>query len=122
MRERERKALEMNQTPIFTVHHEGELNAVTSAELKTRMQAAIAEGHRFLVVDLSHVPFIDSSGLGALVSGLKSVKLAGGELVLAGLQEKAATIFSITSAHRLFEIHPTAEAASSSLAARVAQG
>lgn len=112
----------MNETSIFTLTHEGELNAVSSAQLKERIQAALGEGHRWLVIDLARVPFIDSSGLSVLVGGLKAVKLAGGEMALAALQEQAATIFSITSAHRLFEIHPTVAAAEASLQARVALG
>lgn len=112
----------MNESAIFTVTHEGELNAVSSPQLKERIQGALADGHRWLVIDLARVPFIDSSGLSVLVGGLKAIKLTGGDMALAALQDQAATIFSITSAHRLFEIHPTVAAAEASLQARLAEG
>ena len=68
-----------------------------------------------LVVDLTAVPFIDSSGLAALVSGLKATRQAGGTLKLAGLNEQARTVFRLTRLERVFELYPDAAAAQRTL-------
>lgn len=85
----------------------GELNAITAPQLKHTLSEAVRSGRNKLVIDLSGVLFIDSSGLGALISGLKTAKQSGGNLVLAGLQEQARTIFEITMAYRIFDIFPS---------------
>src|SRR5205809_5297005 len=52
------------------------------------LAAAVEDGNRQLVVDLDQVNFIDSSGLGALISGLKSARQAGGDLRIANPSEQ----------------------------------
>ena len=64
-----------------------------------------------LVCDLTEVGFLDSSGLSALVSGLKAARERGGFLKLAGLNEQVAKIFKLTMLDRVFELHPSVEAA-----------
>lgn len=97
-----------------TIRLEGELNAVTSPSVKATLNELAGQGTSRIVVDLQGVPFIDSSGLGALVSGLKAAKLAGGSLALAGLQDQARAIFEITMAYRLFDVYATAAEACAS--------
>lgn len=89
------------------IRFEGELNAATSPHLREWIQAHLQAGRRWLLIELSAVPFIDSSGLSALVAGLKAARQQGGMLALAGLQEQARMIFQITQAHALFDILPT---------------
>jgi anti-sigma B factor antagonist len=89
----------------------GRLNAVTALELKERLKGLVEEGYVQLVVDLADVPFIDSSGLAALVSGLKATRQANGALKLAGLNEQARTVFRITRLERVFELYLDATAA-----------
>jgi anti-sigma B factor antagonist len=55
--------------------------------------------------------FMDSSGLGELVAGLKLAREAGGTLKLASLSEQAWSVVRLAKLDRAFEIHPTAEAA-----------
>lgn len=85
----------------------GELNALTSGALREQIKDLLAQGNLRLLVDLSGVSFIDSSGLSALVAGLKAAKQQGGNLALFGLQEQALMIFEITQAHTIFDILPT---------------
>jgi anti-sigma B factor antagonist len=61
--------------------------------------------------DLGAVPFVDSSGLGALIGGLKAARLAGGDLRLARPAEQAAMILELTNLSRVLRAHATVEEA-----------
>lgn len=99
----------MANNDVTVMQPKGELNAVTSGSFKAELVTLSAEGSRRILVDLSGVSFIDSSGLGALLAGLKSAKLQGGELALAAIAEPARVIFAITMADKLFPIFPSVE-------------
>ena len=86
----------------------GRLDAVTAPDLKALLKRLTKGGHIQLVVDLTDVPFIDSSGLAALVSAFKAVRGAGGAMKLAGLSEQTRTVFTLTRLDRVFEIYPDA--------------
>lgn len=73
------------------------------------MLSLLEAGGQQLVIDLSQVSFIDSSGLGALLSGFKSANLRSGGLVLAGLQSRVQSMFELTRLHRVFEIFNTVD-------------
>ncbi len=89
----------------------GRLNAASAPGLKARMHELVGHGHVELLCDLSAVTFLDSSGLAALVSGLKSTREAGGWIKLAGLNLQVRNIFSLTRLDRVFELYPDVEAA-----------
>ena len=95
----------------------GRLDAVTAPDLKAQLKRLAKDGHIQLIVDLTDVPFIDSSGLAALVSGLKAVREAGGAMKLAGLSEQTRTVFTLTRLDRVFEIYPDAASAQDTLSA-----
>lgn len=61
----------------------GRLNMVAAPRLREQLHGLVENGSSRLVVDLSRTDFIDSSGLGALVSGLKAARQAGGDLRIA---------------------------------------
>ncbi|HEU0265271.1 MAG TPA: STAS domain-containing protein, partial [Geobacterales bacterium] len=65
-------------------------------------------GKKGILVDLNDVRFIDSSGLGALVSGFKNAISHQGTLKLAGLQSQVKSMFELTRLHRVFEIFDSA--------------
>ena len=67
---------------------EGRLTMVAAPALRTAVEECVAGGTRHVVVDLSPTSFVDSSGLGALVNGLKSTRVAGGDLRIAGAPEQ----------------------------------
>lgn len=92
---------------IILAVSEERLDASNSADLREKLLALLEEGGQHLVVDLSHVGFIDSSGLGALLSGFKTSNLRSGSLVLAGLQPRVQSMFELTRLHRVFEIFPS---------------
>ncbi|MFA6506733.1 MAG: STAS domain-containing protein [Treponemataceae bacterium] len=89
----------------------GRLNAVSASELKNEIKTQVASGHTVLVIDLKETPFIDSSGLSALVSGLKLTREQGGSLRLSGLNEQTSTVFKLTLLDRVFQIFPDVEQA-----------
>jgi anti-sigma B factor antagonist len=93
---------------------EERLDAHNSGELKSRMLSLFEEGKNNIVVALHDVRFVDSSGLGALVSGFKNASARNGNLKLCGLQSQVKSMFELTRLHRVFEIFPdTAEALAS---------
>jgi anti-sigma B factor antagonist len=86
----------------------GEIDVATSPALREELYAIIDGGARAVVVDLSGLGFIDSSGLGVLVAALKHMRERDGELVLAGLAQPALRVFEITDLTNLFTIEPAA--------------
>jgi anti-sigma B factor antagonist len=95
---------------LLTVR-EDRLDAHNSGEFKNQMVKLFEDGKKDLVVDLQTVRFIDSSGLGALVSGFKNASSRSGCLKLAGLQLQVKSMFELTRLHRVFEIFIDAEEA-----------
>jgi anti-sigma B factor antagonist len=89
----------------------GRLDALTALELKEAIRERVDAGQVDLVVDLSGVPFIDSSGLAAMVSGLKAARQAGGSVKLAGPSEQALTVLRLTKLDRVFALYADRAAA-----------
>lgn len=93
--------------------NEERLDAHNSGELKTVIQDIFGTQGVNLLIDLKNIRFIDSSGLGALVSGFKNATTSHGTLKLSSLQPQVKSMFELTRLHRVFEIFPSsAEAAS----------
>ena len=91
---------------------EQRIDAHNSGELKDLFIKVLEEeAGRDLVIDLDQVQFIDSSGLGALLSGLKNVGLRSNGFILAGLQPRVRSMFELTRLHRVFDIYPKLEEA-----------
>jgi len=100
------KVEEKNGVVIILVKEE-RLDAHNSGDLKGTMQGLFLEGKKNVLVDLYDVRFIDSSGLGALVSGFKNAISNQGNLKLSGLQPQVKSMFELTRLHRVFEIFPS---------------
>jgi anti-sigma B factor antagonist len=89
---------------------EERIDAHNSGELKDLFLKVLEEEAGCdLVIDLDQVQFIDSSGLGALLSGLKNAGLCSSGFILAGLQPRVRSIFELTRLHRVFDIYPKLE-------------
>lgn len=89
----------------------GEIDVYTAPSLRERLNELVAAGHYDLVVDMEGVEFLDSTGLGVLVGGLKRVRSHDGTLRLVCAQEKILKVFRITGLTKVFPIHPTLEEA-----------
>src|SRR3954454_9916601 len=100
---------------VTVVKVEGQLIVGNRQELKDLVFAALDKGERRILIDFSQTGYIDSSGLGALVSISKRVREAGGELRLSGLNEDLRSLFELTKLDTLFAIAETPQQALSSL-------
>ena len=89
---------------VLIVEVEGQLIVGNRQELKATIQQALDNGERKLLVDFASTGYIDSSGLGALVSISKKVREQGGELRLSGLNEDLRSLFELTKLDTLFAI------------------
>ena len=89
---------------VLIVEVEGQLIVGNRQELKATIQQALDNGERKLLVDFAKTGYIDSSGLGALVSISKKVREQGGELRLSGLNEDLRPLFELTKLDTLFAI------------------
>jgi anti-sigma B factor antagonist len=96
---------------VTTIQVDGQLIIGNRHELKDLVQAALDRGERRLLIDFSRTGYIDSSGLGALVSVSKRIRESGGELRLSGLNEDLRSLFELTKLDTLFAITETPEQA-----------
>lgn len=85
-------------------HLRGELDVSTSPHLRAEMLDLIEDGCRTLVIDMSELAVIDSTGLGVLVGVMKRVLQHGGEMRLRSPRPTARKVFDITGLDRVFAI------------------
>lgn len=83
----------------------GEIDVYTAPKLRERIAELVADGHHHLVIDMENVDFLDSTGLGVLVGGLKKVRAHDGSMQLICTQERLLKIFRITGLSKVFAIH-----------------
>jgi anti-sigma B factor antagonist len=83
----------------------GEIDVYTAPKLREQLIELVSDGSYHIVVDLEKVDFLDSTGLGVLVGGLKRVRNHDGTLRLVCTQEKILKIFRITGLTKVFPIH-----------------
>ncbi len=89
----------------------GEIDLHVSPAVTASLNAMIEKKPQRLVVDLSHVTYIDSAGLAALIGAMQNVESYGGQFLLAGLQETVRSIFEISRLDQVFQIFPDVDAA-----------
>src|SRR5213596_3759614 len=90
---------------IEVVDVEGEIDVYTAPRLRELLIDLVNGGHYQLVVNMEKVEFLDSTGLGVLVGGLKRVRAHDGSLDLVCTQERILKIFRITGLTKVFGIH-----------------
>ncbi len=91
---------------------EGEIDLHVSPGISASLAAMIAKKPARLIVDLSRVTYIDSSGLAALFQAMQDVEKYGGKFAIAGLQETVRSIFEIARLDQVFKIFSDLGAAS----------
>ncbi|MFQ5662829.1 MAG: STAS domain-containing protein [Terriglobia bacterium] len=82
-----------------------------SQQLRETLRELITQGKKNIVLNLANVGYIDSSGLGELVSGFTTVRNQGGQLKLASLTQKVSDLLTITKLYTVFEVHSDEQAA-----------
>lgn len=94
-----------------TFHLKGRLDLTSSSELKEKVKEYLDQGKVNIILDLAQVDFINSSGLGILVSTLKEVRTVKGRIALCSLAPYVQEIFEITQLSHIFDIYPGEEEA-----------
>ncbi len=100
---------EQNGVPVLAVS--GEVDVYTAPRLREKLVELVSQGNYRIVVDLEAVEFLDSTGLGVLVGGLKRVRTHDGSLSLVCTQQRILKVFDITGLNKVFTIHDTVDAA-----------
>jgi anti-sigma B factor antagonist len=85
----------------------GDVDLASAPALRARLDDLLADGSRRVLVNLQQVAFMDSSGLSAIVSGMKGMRERGGEIAIACANASILKIFSITGLDRVVSIHAT---------------
>jgi anti-sigma B factor antagonist len=90
---------------------EGEVDIARAAELREELIKLIDMGYRQVVVDLDDIEFLDSTGLGVLMHGLKRLRDEQGELALVCTQRRLLNVFETTGLAKVFHIHASVDSA-----------
>jgi anti-sigma B factor antagonist len=85
----------------------GEIDVYTAPKLRDTITELVGQECYHLVIDMEKVDFLDSTGLGVLVGGLKKVRSHDGSMQLVCTQERLLKIFRITGLSKVFAIHAT---------------
>lgn len=96
---------------VCVVEVEGQLIVGNRQDLKKKVLDELEKGGRKVLIDFARTGYIDSSGLGVLVSLAKKIREAGGELRLANLSDDLRTLFELTKLDTLFQISDSRERA-----------
>jgi anti-sigma B factor antagonist len=87
----------------------GEIDVYTAPKLRDKISELVAAGHATLIIDMEKVDFLDSTGLGVLVGGLKKVRALDGTMSLICNQDRLLKIFRITGLAKVFTIYTSEE-------------
>lgn len=96
---------------VVVVGVDGQLIVGNRHDLKQKVLDGVEQGDTKFVIDFSNTGYIDSSGLGVLVSLAKKIREAGGDLKLAALNDDLRTLFELTKLDSLFTLTQSAEEA-----------
>ncbi len=94
---------------VAVVRPKGRLTMVAASELKAVVERAVTSGRIVVVVDLAETTFMDSSGLGALVGGLRAARAVGGDLRIARPGAQVLTVLELTTMDRVLRPYGTVE-------------
>ena len=98
-------------TNVTVIQPTGRLNMAAASTLRKQLQDIVEGGSSRIVVDLSATEFIDSSGLGALISGLKIARQEGGDLRIAATPEQVGTVLELTNLNRVLPTYDSVDTA-----------
>ena len=105
-----------SEDDAYVVELGGEIDVYTSPKVKDAITELIAQGHYNLVINLEKVRYIDSTGLGVLIGGLKRVREHGGTVNLVCTNPQIKKIFDITGLVKIFGIYDDEAGAKKALA------
>ena len=99
----------LDKVAVVKIHAE-QLDASNSDDFKREIAPTLSANSR-MVLDLSQLQFVDSSGCGAILSCLKALTSSGGDLKLSGVTRPVRNVFELIRLHRICELFDTREAA-----------
>lgn len=102
---------------IKVVEPSGILDGTRATEFRKEISEYVENGAKVILIDFKDVTFMDSSGLGALVLSLKTVRAANTQMCLCSINEQIKMLFELTSMDRVFDIYPNREAFEAAIAA-----
>ena len=97
--------------PFVVIVVRGEVDIATAPKLREKLVELASGGAKQVVVDLEAVEFLDSTGLGVLIGGMKRLRGLEGDLTLVCTQPRILKVFEITGLNRAFTIYETVDAA-----------
>jgi anti-sigma B factor antagonist len=97
------------QTNVLPLN--GEIDLHVSPDVAESLRTMIEQRPNQIVVDLTKVTYLDSSGLAVLIEGMQNVQKYGGRFGLAGVQDDVKHVFDIARLDQVFEIYPDVDAA-----------
>ena len=100
-----------SRPPHVVVGVRGEVDIATAPKLREKLVELASRGAKQVIVDLDGVEFLDSTGLGVLIGGMKRLRGLDGDLTLVCTQPRILKVFEITGLNRAFIIHETVGAA-----------
>ena len=95
---------QMGDSAVISVR--GEVDLYSSPALRQEIKKQVKKKPDVLVVELSRVEYMDSSGVATLVEGLKNIGKKGGRLKLAGLTDPVRQVFKFAHLDKVFDIYP----------------
>lgn len=93
---------------VYRIVPQGRLDAVTVPALETAIDDQLSARHFRLIIDLSEVGYMSSSGLRALLRARRQAQTGGGDVVLCAMNERVTEVFEMIGFNNLFRIYPTA--------------
>ncbi len=96
---------------LLIVDLEGDFDSRSAGVAKDEIRSAIEEGNNRILVNLEGVEYIDSAGLGTLVSAVKTAREQSGNVWLAGLTSHVKMVVELTRLDRVFEVYETVDEA-----------
>ena len=110
--QRNRNMAKSAQQKVYS--HKGAIDLHVTPEVRAALREIIDEKPKRLVVDMSQVPYVDSSGLAVLIGAKQELEAAGGAFVLAAPQQAVRTILESARLDQYFKLAPDVEAAGAS--------
>jgi anti-sigma B factor antagonist len=89
---------------VVVVSLSGEMDVYSAAKLRNELNRVFSEGKVHVVLDLTELEFMDSTGLGVMARASRRAQEAGGELVLRSPQRPLQKVLEITGMHRVFTV------------------
>lgn len=102
---------QIGDVSVLTLSEDTELDTSSSEDLLRHVLEGIQSGRRRLVLDFSHIRYVDSSGFGGLLRVYRRLKEVDGELKIFGLQPSISDLFRLTKFIHIFDIFETQDEA-----------